>query len=134
MIKTAQDAYLAGRQAALEKLSMSVEDKRDYFRKGLEERMNEQNYTAAKVLGTMGALGGLAFGSGKGRLINSLKGLGLGGGSGLLADLDRPSRYQRRIDDINAASDQEVERRYEMAMDLQKMLQKMREKYDDKAV
>lgn len=30
MIKTAQDAYLAGRQAALEKLAMSTDDKMGY--------------------------------------------------------------------------------------------------------
>ena len=106
MIKTAQDAYLAGRLAALEKIALSVEDKRDYLRRGLEEKMNTQNYTYSKLFGVLGGIGGLAFGQGKGRLVNSLKGLGLGAAGGLYSDLSRPGVYRDKIDKINALPEQ----------------------------
>ena len=126
MIKTAQDAYLAGRQAALEKIALSVDDKRDYLRNDLEDKMNTQNYTYSKLFGVLGGIGGLAFGKGKGRLVNSLKGLGLGAGGGLYSDLSRPGVYQGKIDKLNKMPEEDVERRYNSYKNLENLLEAMK--------
>ena len=131
MIKTAQEAYLAGRQAAMQKLAMSTEAKRDYFRKGLEDKMKEQNYSGTKALVSMGALGGLAFGKGRGRLLNSLKGAGLGLGGGLSLDLSKPERYQKKIDRLNAMSEEEVDKNYRLIKDLEAMLKRYKDNKND---
>ena len=129
MIKTAEDAYLAGRQAAMVKLSISTEEMRDYFRKDLEKR-KEHNFGWTKALLPIGAIGGLAFGRGRGRLINALKGAGaLGLGGGLSVDLSRPGMMQKRIEELEATPDDVVEKRYNMIQDFKTMMNLMGQRY-----
>lgn len=94
MIKTAQDAYLLGRQAAMEKISMVglVDVLANYL--GAEEAKAEGNKRARMSIGGVLAPTGYTLaGAGLGGLAGGLAGLGVGAGIDAFKGKDDPRQY-----------------------------------------
>lgn len=96
MIKTAQEAYLAGRQAAMEKLAESDQYMRDWQRANLDAGHSgiDNAVLGAMMAGSGGYLASLSGGSTKSKLIRGALGALPGIGLGVLAERKRRKNYE----------------------------------------
>lgn len=111
MLKTAQDAYLAGRQAAMSKLAESMEDMRRYELANLDAGTTPLQTVggglAASLLG-----GGLAAATGPGGLRSRLTRGALGALPGAALGAYLEDRRQSAYDDLYELGGSDLRERY----------------------